>query len=228
MAKKRTEKVKVKTVKTRKGVNLIKNLKNDKITKLAKILPKAALIVLVVSLFFVLGSFFYQYKGLLVPAIVNKQPIISLKWYQRLINQYGKTTLDQLIVEKLIFDEAKKRKITIAQSEIDQEINKVKENLGSETKLLEALKQQNMKMSDLRERIKLQLIATKLVEEKVNITEAEVDKYIQDNKNYLPQTDDQNKQKEEIKQFLRDQKIAEEIQSLVNELKQSANITIFL
>lgn len=191
-------------------------------------LGKSWRILLVIVIFFALGSFIYKNKGLFVAGFVNNKPIISLEIYKRLINQYGKQTLDQIVVEELIFQEATSRKIVVTEDDLNKEVARIEENLGKSTSLADALKQQNMTLEDLRNRIKLQLIASKLVEDKVKITDEEIDKYMKDNKDYLPKDEDAAKQRESVISYLRDQKINEEIQKLVGELKNSAKISTFL
>lgn len=185
-------------------------------------------ILLVVVIFFALGSFVYKNKGLFVAGIVNNKPIISLTVYKKLVDQYGKQTLDQIIIEELISQEATRRKITLTDKDIDNEIKRVEENLGESVSLTDALKQQNMTLQDLRNRIKLQLTATKLVEDKVKVTDEEIDKYMKDNKDYLPKDQDEAKQKESVKSYLSEQKTNEEIQKLVTDLKTKAKISTFL
>ena len=51
---------------------------------------------------------------------------------------------------------------------------------------------------------------------------------MKDNKDYLPKDEDEAKQRESVKSYLKDQKINEEIQKLIQELKSRAKISIFL
>lgn len=185
------------------------------------------LIVLFI-VFFGLGSFFYQNKGLLIAALVNNKPIVSFKLYQRLLKQYGKQTVDQLIVEELLFQEASRKKISVSTADIDQEIKQIEASLDKSTSLNELLSQQGMSWEDLRQRVKLQITARKLVEDKIAVSDEEVEKYIKDNKDYLPQDADEAKQKEDVRNYLKDQKINQEIQKLLQELRNSAKIATFL
>lgn len=185
-------------------------------------------IIILVILFFLLGSFIYKNKKLFIVGTINGRPVTSMELYSKLVTQSGKQMLDQIITEKLLKDEATKRKISISQTDIDQEIKKIEESLGTTTTLKDALAQQGMTMVALRDQINLRLAAVKLVEDKVKVTDEDVDKYIKDNKDAITAGEDVAKQKESIKNFLKDQKVSEEIQKLIQDLKSKAKINTFL
>lgn len=179
-------------------------------------------------IFFVLGSFFYRNKGLLIAGVVNNKPIFSLEIYKRLVNQYGREMLDQLIVERLIKEEGAKKNINIPSSDIDNEVKRIEESLGESISLNDALSAQGMTMTNLRNQIEIRLIANRLVKDKVEVTNEEVDKYLKDNQDLLTKGEDEAKQREEIKNFLEEQKLNQEIQNLIQELKSGARISSFL
>ena len=77
----------------------------------------------------------------------------------------GEKVLDTIVLKTLINQEAKKRKLTIPQSEIDAEMKKIEVNVSSQGSTLDALlAQQGMTKDDLVGEIKLQLLVTKMVE----------------------------------------------------------------
>lgn len=185
-------------------------------------------ILFLIITFFVLGSFFYRNKGLLIAATVDNKPIFSFELYKRLVNQSGKQMLDQLVVERLIKGEGTKQNINIATQDIDKEVKRIEENLGQSVSLADALSTQGMTMTDLQNQIRIRLTASRLVEGKVKVTDEEVDKYLKDNKDFLTKDEDEAKQKEDVKSFLEEQKLNQEIQKLIQELKSQAKISLFL
>ncbi|MCL5019992.1 MAG: SurA N-terminal domain-containing protein [Patescibacteria group bacterium] len=185
-------------------------------------------ILILILIFFVLGSIIYKNKKWFVAGIVNGKPITSVELYGRLVSQYGKQMLDQIAVERLLQQEAMKRKITVTASDIDNEVKKIEQSLGTTTTLNDALAQQGMTLKMLRDQVKLRLTAVKLVEDKVKVTAEDVDKYISENKDAITAGEDIAKQKESIMNFLKDQKVSEEIQKLIDGLKSKAKISNYL
>lgn len=184
--------------------------------------------IILIIIFFVLGSVIYKNKGLLIAGTVNGKPVFTFEIYKKLVSQSGKQTFDQITTEKLIQDEANKKNIKITDSDINNEVKKVQDSLGETTNLNDALLQQGMTMQAFREQLKLRLIAVKLIGDKVKVTDADVDKYIKDNQDSLTKDEDQAKQREQIKSFLNDQQVSQEIQKIIEDLKGKAKIVSFL
>jgi len=72
----------------------------------------------------VLGLIYFSVRFFLV-ASVNGQLIDRLTIIKELEKQGGKKTLDVVILKTLINQEAKKRKVTVSQKDIDAEIQKI-------------------------------------------------------------------------------------------------------
>ncbi len=106
--------------------------------------------------------------------------------------------LDQLIEERLITDYAVKQGITITDEQVDQQveetIEKVKAQIGTEEEFLAELENQGMSMETLRDRyrqdIRRQMLAQRIVDKeiryKVKVTEADVDTFYANNKAEIP------------------------------------------
>ena len=77
-------------------------------TSLIKKLPYALLII-------VLAGAFWVYNRYWNVATVNGKGISRMEFYKTLEGQGGKQTLDQMIQESLVMQEASKKKITIGQ-----------------------------------------------------------------------------------------------------------------
>lgn len=170
----------------------------------------------------------YIGKGLIVAATVDWQPV----WRWTVINQaeksVGKDTLDSLIRESLVIKEAKSKNITVSDDEINEEINKIKDSLSSQSMTLDqALSEQGMTEKDLRKRIVLQKYITKLVEDKTSVSDEEVEKYIKDNSVTLTKGKEKE-DKENIKEQLKNQKLSEEAAKLVDDLMSKAKINYWV
>lgn len=193
-----------------------------------RLLQKPGVILLLIVVFFIFGSLIYKNKKLFVAGMVNNRPITSFELYSRLVAQSGKQMFDQIVVETLIVSEAKKKNIVISETDIDSEVSKIEKSLGANTTLNDALAQQGMTLKDLRDQVKMRLTAMKLVEDKISVSDEEVSKYMTENKDFLPKDEDEAKQKETVKETLKEQKVNAQIQTLLQELKSSAKITSFL
>lgn len=215
-----------KDIKILPQVNKFKeNILNPKNKKLSS--KKIGIILILLVVFFFLGTVFYKNKSFLFAAILNNMPITSIELNQRLAKQYGKQTLDQMIVEKLIIQDAANNKVVVTDTEINGEIDKIKQSLNGNS-LDDLLVQQGMTLDELKYQVKLRLIATKLVSKNITVTDDEVNKYITDNKANLSPGADPAAQKEEVKKYLLDQKTSQAIQEKVQELKTKSKVSIFL
>ena len=127
---------------------------------------KIALILGVVILFLVALN-----RGLIVSAIVNGKPIFRWTVNSTLMSRFGQQTIENMITEQLIADEAKKAKLTVTQKEIDAKEQEVLKSFGGNVTLDEVLKFQGMTKSDFDEQIKLQMMLTKLIGKDITITD---------------------------------------------------------
>jgi len=83
------------------------------------------------------------------------------------INELRKLALEQLIEERLLVQEGKKRNIKITKYEVSQAINKLKLQFKSEEEFNQELKKQKLTPTAFEKRVQEQLIAIKLIEEEV-------------------------------------------------------------
>ena len=202
------------------------NIEPSKISSLNKVKNKKTIIGIgIVGIIFVVAFFF---KGMLVAATVNGQPISRLSVIQKLEKQGGKNTLDSLVTTKLIENEAKKKGIAISDDEINQEIKKIEASVTQQGGTLDqALLQQGMTRDDLKENVKNQKIIEKLIADKIIVTDAEVNKYIADNKTTIPEGKEAETKEQTMNQ-LKQQKFQQEAQSWVASLKTAAKINYYV
>jgi foldase protein PrsA len=98
-----------------------------------------------------------------VVAKVNNENITQSQLNEELNKQYGYETLQNLINQVLVIQEAKKKNITVNEKEIEEEIYKTALNMGGIEKLKEQLKARNVNFNDYKQKVKLDLLLRKLV-----------------------------------------------------------------
>jgi len=194
---------------------------------------KPILVVLIVILL-VLAGLVYLFKGQFVVALVDGKPIWRWTLIKELEKQGGSQVLDTLITETLILQEAKDQNVEISLDEINQEMGKIEESLSQQgQKLDEALKSRGMTKDNLIEEIRVQKIIEKLAGKDVEVSDEELDKYIEENKESLSKDVFGEEVKiedirEDIKEELRQQKINEGLSSWLDSLHEKAKVKYFL
>ncbi len=186
---------------------------------------KTAILVVIIGL--TVAALFY-FKGTFVAATVNGSPISRLSVVSQLEKEGGKNVLDSLITEKLIANEVKKRGIVITDDEIDQEIKNIKDSIAGQGGTLEAaLQEQGMTMESLKKRIGTQKAVEKLLEDKIQVTDEEVDAYIKEGKITLPEGSETEARKQ-IAGQLRNQKLNQEASQWINGIRTEAKIKYYV
>lgn len=165
-------------------------------------------------------------RGYVIAAIVNNKPIFRFQLDQTLMNRYGKQTLEGMISESLIADEARKAGASVSQSEIDTQEQEVLKSFGGKVSLEELLKYQGTTKSEFDGQIKLQLLVNKLMEKDITITDEEIAAYRETNKALLVSTDEAEIKKE-VRKTLLEQKVNEKVQPWFTEIKNKAKIFKF-
>jgi foldase protein PrsA len=115
-------------------------------------------------------------------ASINGEEISKEELYSKLTDLYGKDTLDSLVTNKMLEMEAKKEKVKVTGNEIDEELTKLQESYGGEEAFTAALEQNNVSMDKIREDIEFYLLAEKLIEPDISITDKEMKTYFEENK----------------------------------------------
>lgn len=150
----------------------------------------------------------------LVVAWVDKRPVTKFEYFSLMDKRYGKDVKEELIVEKLLSQEAANKKISISNQDVEAEIKRIEEQQGGADKLNQILELQGMNRSDLNNLVKLQLTREKLFGQ-VTVTDEEVNKYIEENSEQLPAVDD--KLKVSIKEQLKQQKVSKNFNDWLTE-----------
>ncbi|HUQ85496.1 MAG TPA: SurA N-terminal domain-containing protein [Candidatus Limnocylindrales bacterium] len=170
-----------------------------------------------------------RYKGVFIAAMVNGMPIYRVNVVRETEKQAGKQTINNLVRNSLIEQEAKKQNVTITDKEIDAEIKKVETTLSkSGQKMDQVLALQGLTKEDLRKLIRLDKLVSKMVGKDIKITDKEVTEYIEKNKESLPADQTEAQLSKSVSDNLRQQKLNEKVQQWLAELQKKANVQYFV
>jgi foldase protein PrsA len=231
MAQKRTTK---KTTKVNKETAVTSNIvKKTSVKKFSissfsafGLSKKKTIITFVVIMIIVLLVVF---RNQFVVATVNGQPISRFALVHELEKQSGKTTLDVLITKALINQEASKRNVKVTDQDLKDETKRIENSLKSQGQELNVLlESQGMSKAEFNEQIKIQILVKKLLADKIKVTDKEVNDYFEKNKESLPKDMDEKKLKGEIKNQLEQQKLSQESNTFVTDLRSKAKINYYL
>ncbi|GIP57281.1 peptidylprolyl isomerase [Paenibacillus sp. FSL W8-0186] len=113
-----------------------------------------------------------------VVATVNGTKITQDELYNELVKAGGgeqaKQALNAMVMKTLITQEAKKKNIVVTEEDINAEIDNYIKSFGSLEMLEQMLQQYGMTMDDLKQDSEMNVMITKLLEDKTNVTEDEV------------------------------------------------------
>jgi len=157
-----------------------KGIKNTKVVNKIMSIHLAFLVLVLAAL----GYGYYRYWNV---AVVNGKPISRIAYIKNMEKQGGKTVLDRMVQETMIRDEAQKKGIKIEQGVIDGEIKKIESQVTTMGMTLdEALKSEGLTKAELEDQIRMQKMVEVMAGASTEITQAQIDKYIVDNKTQFP------------------------------------------
>mgnify|MGYP000996055698 CR=1 FL=1 len=179
--------------------------------------------LIVVMLSFLIG---YFAKNYLIAATVNKGVIWRTSVIKKLEVYQGSNILNSMIEQKLIEQEAKKQGIKVSKEEVNTRIEELETSMKAQGADLDnLLKDSGMTRKDLQKNYEASIMAEKLLKDKVEITDEEVQKYVDDNPEYFEGAD-MEQAKSLVKEQLKQQKLSSQYSSFINELKSKAKINI--
>ncbi|MBI2023994.1 SurA N-terminal domain-containing protein [Candidatus Giovannonibacteria bacterium] len=199
-------------------------MENNKPRKFSINIKTAVIIVAIVFA----GGLLYYYKGMFVAAMVNGSPITRLELMHELEAQSGKAALESLITEKLINNEAAKKGISVSNGEIDEIIKNIEEQLKPQNITFEqALEQRNLTLDKFKSQVTVQKKLEKLVGDKIQVTDEDVEKYIAENKISIPKGQEADFATQ-IKEQLKGQKMNDAIGALIDSLRNQTTVRYFV
>jgi foldase protein PrsA len=160
-------------------------------------------------------------------AVVNGERISRRDFYEDLEQSYGTTVVGQMIDEALVYQEADKQEVEIAQEDIDTEIENLEEEYGGEDVLNEELKAIGITREQLRYQIETTLLVKELLKDETSFTEDEAKEYFEEYKDSLYPNDEDvtfEEVQDEVEEYLRDQKLSEAVSPWLSNLKSDASI----
>lgn len=188
-------------------------------------MPKVFVPIIIIVIF---GILFY-FKGLLIAAIVNGQPISRIALIQELERKDGKQALSSLVTEILISQEAQKKHIDVSQKELDEEVKKVEDNFKKQGQSLDQyLDIKGLTRKDLINQIRIQKLVEKMLARDIKVTDKEVSDYIEKNKDSVPKDMKPEDVKTSARQQLEQQKLASKAQPWLQNLQKNAKIKYFV
>jgi hypothetical protein len=123
---------------------------------------------------------FVHYRDASTIATVNGAPITSTDFVRAAGEQ--DQALQSLIDQKLIQQEAKKEKVTVPDSQVNSEINAIKQQLGTQQQFQAALQRANLTEPQLREQIQTKDLAQMMGAKGVTVSDDEAQTYYNQNK----------------------------------------------
>ena len=193
--------------------------------KSARRLPWVRVAIIVVLLGLV--AWFISNKGLFVAAVVDGRPIFRWQLNSVMKARYGAQTLDSMISQVLIDQEARKSGVTVSKTDITTKEADLVKSLGSNVSLDDVLKYQGMTKADFEDQLKLQLTVEKLLGKDITITDTDIDNYIASNEATLTATTEAGL-RSEAKQAIFSQQMNEKLQTWFAGIKAKASILNFL
>ena len=163
------------------------------------------------------------------------QFLMSSEAGQEFLKEYRKYVLDKMIDQKIQQQKIEDLGISVSDQEVQKEIDKIIESnkqFSDEKSLKDYLKKnQNMKLADLKSRIKESLKSKKLREEvtgNVSVSEDEISSYYEKNKQSFKDQEGNVKALEDvrgqIKNTLKSQKRSEKFSSWLEQARKDADV----
>ncbi len=177
--------------------------------------------------FLLVAAFFC--KQYFVAAMVNNKPILRMSIIKELEKQGGQQALDSLVTQELIKQEGAKRGITVNDEDVNKKLTELDTQFKAQGQSLDkVLEQQGLNREAIKDQLKVQITLEKLLGDKVNVTEKEVDEALEQQKELFAEEKDKNKVRTTIRETLKSQKLSTEAQTLLAELKKNAKINQFV
>ena len=183
--------------------------------------------LLIILLIVFIAGLLFTYKSVFVSAIVNGKPISRFALIKELETLAKDSALNSLISKTLLYQEADKKNIEVTDEEFDKAFKAVLSQFeNNQKKFDEFLAQQKIKPEDFNKNLRFQIMLEKMFTKKIKITKEELETFITQNQQYFPENITPDKVKSYAEGQLKQMKLNEEVQALVNDLRAKAKITI--
>jgi len=222
-----------KTTKSPIGIKIAASSKNKETSsaiqppfKLEILSKKTKYMIIGALLVVVLGVILYLNRSVFIAVLVNGKPISRLSVVSELEKQYGNDVLNRLIDKSLIAQEAQSKNIIVTDEDIN---NKRKElvdqfSAGNEENFKQILQAQGISEDEFREELRVQILAEKILGDKIKVTDGEFEQFVNDNPDLLKDAENEGEARKQLRDQLVQQKIQSEFAKFRDELRAKANI----
>ncbi|WP_274362264.1 peptidylprolyl isomerase [Paenibacillus thermotolerans] len=115
-------------------------------------------------------------------AKVGNETITAQELYDQMVKQGGAQVVDSMIEQRLIKNEAKKENITVTDEDLNDALGKIKKNFPSDEIFNQQLAAAGLTEEQLKQELVTEVELTKLLEPQIKITDEDIKKYYEDNK----------------------------------------------
>jgi len=166
-------------------------------------------------------------RGIVAPLFVNGEPVTFAEIANVISDEDG-SYIDQLIAEKVIQFEARKRNIEVRKEEVEAEMYKIeKEALDNGITLVQLLKDKDTSISELEKNTKTRLMLYKILSEDIEITEWEIEDYIRENNEFLKEGEEEIV-RDEVIRILLDKKVSEMYETWIREARAESEVNYLI
>jgi len=211
--------------KTTKTVEKINMQPSAKLPTFTEVFNKRTMIIFAAVLLIGLA---YTFRGVLFAATVNGQPITRLKIMSEAEKSQGATILETLIMDSLIEQSAREKGVTVSDEEVNAQIEEYKQEMAdSGQDFDQILEMQGLSMKELQRLVRQQKVVEVLVGAEIEVTDEQIDEYLEENKDFLPEDMEEAELREMVEQQLKNQLLSEQYQQWSTDLKNDAKINYF-
>ena len=193
-----------------------------------------ALVLAAVLLFFFGNNLVQAWQSKTAAAVVNGEVISKGDLNRRLIQSYGDDTVQKLVDETLVFQEAAKEKVQVTPDEVNAELAQVEASIAP-TKLDDALAARKMDRADLDRQIRLKILIDKMLGSGINPSDKDIQTYFDANKDALAQSVGKSSAdlklddvRSDIISTLKEQEISNRYQTWIQDLQSKAKIQTYV
>ncbi len=162
-------------------------------------------------------------------ARVNGQAITKTRYFSELHKSSGQQVLDEMITKLIIKQEAERMGVNVSQSDIEEEITKLRSSVESQGSTLEqVLTYQGVTYDQLLENIKIQKMLEAILTDRVSITDDEIKSFYEENKDFYGNEKSFDELYNDIKFQLFQERMTAAYRSWIEEQKAASNIEKYI
>lgn len=196
-----------------------------KLPTFTEVFNKRTMIILAVV---ALIGLLYSFRGAFLAATVNGKPITRYQIMKEAEKAQGAQLLENLVLETLVVQEAREKGIQITDEAIDAQIEEIRQNVVDQGQDFDQLlAMQNLTLKDLRKQVEQWQIIEELVSSDIEVADEDIDAYIEQNKDFLPEDMEEQELREMIAEQLKQQEMSTRYQQWSEDIRSRAKINYF-